>query len=760
MRDTSGAVEDDVVATSGHERVRVSVGGADLDLMSARSFRESIETKLFSERGKPLLVSFADFEHLYYFGLDSGQEGWFESRSRDADWLVLPESGRLFGAARRRSRISWDPILAVEAFSEVLGASVAAGARVGVVAEDSLSLTTLLVALADSFPELDISESRVVGPRDYDEVVSDTPDRGREAAGDEATPSVWLVFLPKPRGEQWLADPANVGGASLGLALGGSPSVLDYLGVPRRRRAGVLNAEGGIGGRLKRVHRSALGIVRLFNAGSSVESSMAKADVRAGSALGGYVLATPHMWRRRLRRFLLAADASVIAVSSLLAYLLRAALPAVFSLEPFQNEIPVALGVLPLWLVVLYGFGCYRPEVINSPAESLRRFGAASLVGALLLGFLSFALKLQLSRIYVGVFVGLVLALGTAMRTFVREYLNRQRSRGRFIQRVLMVGADEEAVDVALAMKRVPTAGYRVVGFMDDRLEPGSLVAGEFEVLGPLSETLKKAAETRAGLAVVSPTAVPPGTLRQLIVALEGSPIDIAVAPSLFEVVTRRVSIEPVGTVNLLHVDQIRLVGLRALAKRTLDVVAAVALFVVTAPIMVGCALAILLSDGPPILFRQRRVGKDGRPFVIYKFRTMLPGAEHDQSELEDRNEAGHILFKIKDDPRITPVGKILRRWSADELPQLWNVLKGEMSMVGPRPALPEEVDKYEPWHLRRLRVRPGITGIWQVSGRSSVPFDEAVRMDLFYIENWSLGLDLVLLARTVAAVLSRRGAY
>jgi lipopolysaccharide/colanic/teichoic acid biosynthesis glycosyltransferase len=159
-------------------------------------------------------------------------------------------------------------------------------------------------------------------------------------------------------------------------------------------------------------------------------------------------------------------------------------------------------------------------------------------------------------------------------------------------------------------------------------------------------------------------------------------------------------------------------------------------------------------------LFRQQRVGRDGRLFTILKFRTMTDDAEDRIDQLADLNEAGHHLFKIRRDPRVTRVGRLLRKWSIDETPQLWNVVRGDMSLVGPRPPLPREVARYETWHMRRLRVRPGITGLWQVSGRSEVPFDEAVRLDLFYIENWSVGLDLTIMARTVRAVLGGNGAY
>ena len=259
---------------------------------------------------------------------------------------------------------------------------------------------------------------------------------------------------------------------------------------------------------------------------------------------------------------------------------------------------------------------------------------------------------------------------------------------------------------------------------------------------------------------LVSPTGVNAGVLRDLTVALEGTPIDLAVAPSPFAVVSRRMTVESVANVPILHVEQIRLQRGKAFAKRTLDLLVASVLAVVLAPVALLAALATKLYDRGPVGFSQRRIGKDGEPFVLHKFRTMVVGAEDRLEHVRHMNEAGHAFFKIREDPRVTRLGRFLRKWSIDEIPQLWNVLKGDMSMVGPRPPLPTEVERYQSWQRRRLRVRPGITGVWQVSGRSEVPFDEAVRMDLFYIENWSLGYDLFLLAKTVLAVLGRRGAY
>lgn len=470
---------------------------------------------------------------------------------------------------------------------------------------------------------------------------------------------------------------------------------------------------------------------------------------------------TPTRWRAQLGRILVLSDALVIALASMLAYLFRQRLGETGVVGQLQNEVPVALAVLPLWLLILYAFGCYQPEYQNQTGESVRRFFGGVVGGVVLLGFVSFVFRLELARLYVLFLFVLVLIGGLGVRAGIKRWLRRRRARGELIQRVLAVGADEEeTLEVVRAMHLDSGAGYQVVGFIDEQLAPGTEVEDGWEVLGGIADLLEVAARKGVGLVVVSPAATSPGTLQDIIIELEGSLVDLAVAPSLFQVVARRLTVETVSNVPLLHVDQVRLSRGKAFVKRTLDLVVGVALGLVALPVMAAATVAVRVDSPGPVLFRQRRVGKDGEEFTLYKFRTMVDDADDLLRDVEHLNEVGHGFFKVREDPRVTSAGAVLRKWSIDELPQLYNVLRGDMSMVGPRPPLPTEVEDYEPWQLRRLRVRPGITGVWQVSGRSTVPFEEAVRMDLFYIQNWSLGFDLYLLAKTVPAVLGRAGAY
>jgi exopolysaccharide biosynthesis polyprenyl glycosylphosphotransferase len=248
--------------------------------------------------------------------------------------------------------------------------------------------------------------------------------------------------------------------------------------------------------------------------------------------------------------------------------------------------------------------------------------------------------------------------------------------------------------------------------------------------------------------------------LRRLSWDLEGTGVQLLVAPRLTEVATPRLHIRTVGGMPLLDVQEPEFTGVRRAVKTALDYGLATFALIVLAPVLAAAAVAVKVTSPGPVLFRQERVGRHGKHFVMHKFRSMYVDAEQRLAQLEHLNEGGGPLFKLRDDPRVTPVGRFIRRYSLDELPQLFDVLLGRMSMVGPRPPLPSEVAQYEDDVRRRLLVKPGLTGLWQVSGRSDLSWEESVRLDLSYVENWFLGLDLSIIARTVSAVLARHGAY
>jgi exopolysaccharide biosynthesis polyprenyl glycosylphosphotransferase len=236
--------------------------------------------------------------------------------------------------------------------------------------------------------------------------------------------------------------------------------------------------------------------------------------------------------------------------------------------------------------------------------------------------------------------------------------------------------------------------------------------------------------------------------------------VSFSLVPDLFELRLSHVNLDAVSGIPLFRLNEAGISGWNLVVKRLLDMVGGATLLVLLSPALALVALAIKLESPGPILFRQQRLGRNGEPFTCLKFRSMQDRAEEQLDDLLDRNEADGPIFKIRDDPRLTWVGRFIRRTSIDEVPQLWNVLRGEMSLVGPRPPIPAEVEQYEEWHRRRLEVVPGMTGLWQVSGRSHLSFDEMVMLDIYYIENWSIGLDLQILARTLPAVFAAAGAF
>ncbi len=363
------------------------------------------------------------------------------------------------------------------------------------------------------------------------------------------------------------------------------------------------------------------------------------------------------------------------------------------------------------------------------------------------------------------------LALAVLRRKLVHRYLQRVRRRAQALRRVLLVG-EPGAVDLVLEeMAHRTDHEYVVVG--------GCLVGEEdtdsalpvparltFDGDGPDGaqdgETvLRCAAELDADLVFVAPgRRMSAERVRRLAWALHDEGRDLAILPGLIDVSRHRVRLAKAAGLTVMHIDPAARRGLPVLLKQTTDRVGALLLLVLLAPLFAMVAAAIRLTSAGPVFYWQIRVGRDLRPFRMWKFRTMVATADRMRAALESANEHDGAMFKIRRDPRVTRVGRVLRRLSLDELPQLFNVLAGHMSLVGPRPPLPEEVERYDGTELRRLSVKPGLTGLWQVSGRSDLSWDETVRLDLSYVDNWSYGRDIGVLARTVRAVLDGRGAY
>ncbi|WP_223881447.1 sugar transferase [Nesterenkonia ebinurensis] len=424
----------------------------------------------------------------------------------------------------------------------------------------------------------------------------------------------------------------------------------------------------------------------------------------------------------------------------------------------------VSVAIVALWMTALWLSGSRNPRVLGSGWLEYRviaDWGIRLFAGVATLAFL---LKLDLARGYLLLIfpVGVLALLGG--RWAWRRWLHRQRRSGLYCRRVLLMGSPASVEHIAGELARQPWAGYQIVGVCLSRGLVGlnSTVAG-IPVVGDFEFARSAMQKVSADSVIVtSSDDLDPKRVKELSWELEQGKYSLIVAPSLTDVSGPRIHSRPVSGLPLLHVETPQYSGLRMVMKRGFDILASLGIIAVLAPFMIVIALLVKFTSPGPVFFKQERIGLKGEPFRMLKFRSMHDGADKILTQLdhsEKIDETG-ILFKMKDDPRMTRVGKILRRYSFDELPQLFNVLGGSMSLVGPRPSLEREVRQYESHVHRRFLVKPGITGLWQVSGRSDLPWEEAVRLDLYYVENWSLTADLAILWRTAKAVVQGSGAY
>lgn len=410
------------------------------------------------------------------------------------------------------------------------------------------------------------------------------------------------------------------------------------------------------------------------------------------------------------------------------------------------------LGPL-VWVALLAVVGAYDPRYLGLGADEYKRVSEATIRLVALGSAVVFVAQTPVARGFVGAAVPLMWLLTLLGRWIGRKVLHHRRARGGCLHRVLVVTQDVLGDDLARQVRREPHAGYDVVSTF--------AWTGVPAVDGPrlLTSVRDEGVDT---VAVSAGSGMPPEQLRQLAWQLEGTGVQLVVAPALTNIAGPRIHIRPVAGLPLLHVEEPDLTGRRQLIKIALDRLVAFVALLLLSPLLLGVGLAIRLTSPGPAFFRQLRLGRGGKPFTIYKFRTMYDGADARFLELVEKQgvaNKGGMFVKDKQDPRVTPLGRWLRRLSLDELPQMLNVLRGDMSLVGPRP-LPVEVIQDGEDVRRRLLVRPGITGLWQISGRSDLPWEDAVRIDLYYVENWSLSFDILILCKTLLTVLRSRGAY
>jgi exopolysaccharide biosynthesis polyprenyl glycosylphosphotransferase len=452
-------------------------------------------------------------------------------------------------------------------------------------------------------------------------------------------------------------------------------------------------------------------------------------------------------------------DAVVAAVASLIGLVLRFAeedrWPTLFGSQPV---LPVAACMPVLWLLAMFGARAYEPRFLWIGPEEFRRVLTASIWVLAMVGTGSWAFKWSLARGFVCIALPVAAVLTIVHRYVRRQALHRQRRAGQHQQATLLVGHAGAVADLRARLAANPDHGLQVVGCC---LPAGSARDGVFDGL-PVLGALDQVGEVVRVHGIESVAVLPcpeldGSTLRRLGWELEGTPAELLLAPAVTEFAGPRVAIRPVAGLPLMHVERPELTGARRVAKTVVDVVMAALGIVLASPLLIVVALAVKFSSPGPVLFAQNRVGRDGGVYRIYKFRTMVADAQAQEARLFADAEG---RYKLKVDPRVTPVGRTLRKYSLDELPQLFNVVLGTMSLVGPRPPQPHEASNYSDEVNRRFKVKPGMTGLWQVNGRSDLSWDDSVRMDMRYIENWSFGMDLYILWKTFGAVRRGSGAY
>ncbi|MEV8268618.1 sugar transferase [Microbacterium sp. NPDC076911] len=393
--------------------------------------------------------------------------------------------------------------------------------------------------------------------------------------------------------------------------------------------------------------------------------------------------------------------------------------------------------------------GAGSAEYVRVATGSFRLFG--------FLAIFAFLFQVDIARGYLLIALPVGVLVLILERWLWRQWLIAHRSMGDYSARVLLVGSESSVALISSELSRNVSAGYQVVGACVPSGKVADTIAGtDIPIMGNVDAIERAMVATNADtVAVTSTDDLPPRKVKEISWGLEGGKQHLVLAPSIIDIAGPRIHIRPVSGLPLMHVETPRFSGGQRFLKRAVDVIATVVGVVIISPVLLVLALLVRLSGSGPILFRQKRVGLRGKEFTMLKFRSMVVNAEAMLGDLQvDRDAGNEVLFKIRNDPRVTPIGRFMRRYSLDELPQLFNVIGGSMSLVGPRPPLSSEVAMYADHVHRRFLVKPGVTGAWQVGGRSSLSWDESVRLDLSYVENWSLLGDVAIMTKTVGAVL------
>lgn len=465
-------------------------------------------------------------------------------------------------------------------------------------------------------------------------------------------------------------------------------------------------------------------------------------------------------WMTRYRAALIASDALSIALAIVAGYVFRF-YTDLFSAAPARNYVLLGVALAAIWLVALQHGGGYEIRHLATGPTEAKVVVRASLVAVSVLAIYCYATKTQVARGFVVAVVPFGIILLLLGRSCARWLVNRHRRNGEWVHRILAVGTTESVRQLLEVTQRAPYAGLRLVGACVEDTAVGKEIGSSVPVLAGVRDAARVAQHIGADVVAITSGGLGSGAVRELGWELEGTGRGLVIAPALTQIAGPRLHVSPVEGLPLMWLDEPQLGRSAQILKRCIDLVGGLLLLLVAFPVLLAAACAIRLESRGPIFYRQRRLGINGTEFMMLKLRSMYAGSDEVRDDLLDRNEqdGGGVLFKLRRDPRVTRVGGVIRRYSIDELPQLAHVISGRMSLVGPRPLAAID-STYDGAARRRLLVRPGLTGLWQVSGRSGLSWDDSVRLDLYYVENWSLGLDMTILCRTVIAVLTRSGAY
>ncbi|MBW7881583.1 MAG: sugar transferase [Caldilineaceae bacterium] len=468
------------------------------------------------------------------------------------------------------------------------------------------------------------------------------------------------------------------------------------------------------------------------------------------------------MWKH----VLVGSDALLIFVAFITAYLLRYRAQLFFSVDPASQlplwgYMPLAISLVVVLLIAFRFSYVYPYKPGRSWVEETWRIATASTFGVIILIVVNLVFRpvlySRLVFLYAAVLVTAYLGISRLIIMAARSHL-RQYDIG--VDRVLLVGAGDVGRMVMRTVAARPDYGLKLIGFLDDNPAKSRTDVGRFKALGPVDNVREVIDTYQIDRVIICLPWQTHRTIQRLLRECETLNVTAFVVPDLFQLTKNQMLVEELNGIPLLATRSISIQGWNLILKRTFDLVVGGLMTLVALPIGAVIALAIRLDTPGPVLYSQVRVGRNGKEFRCLKFRSMVSNADALREQVAAMNESTGPLFKIRNDPRLTRVGRFIRRYSLDELPQLINVLRGEMSLIGPRPNLPHEVAQYRDWMMKRLSVSPGLTGLWQVSGRSDLAFDEMVLLDIYYVENWSMGLDLSILLRSVPAVLRAKGAY